>query len=152
MTETAKTRANSELDRIAELADTIDVLEASAEAELGAIREQYAARLAPLTEELAARDKDLVRLMKEHRAELFAGDDKVVLDAGILLYGKDWKVTIPRGALGKAEAAGYHEAIKVAKNLDRALVETWPEERLFMIGARRRLLERYTYELKEGKR
>ena len=141
--------ANRILEAIAWLAGTIEKIEAVATQEMEAIRSKYSAEVERLSGELKAREKDLVALMKKNRASLFDGVDKVKLEAGILLYGKELKVSIPRDALSKVEELGYHEAIRIAKSLDRAVVEAWPDERLFMIGARRKQVEKFDYELSQ---
>ena len=88
--------------------------------------------------------------MRAQLVPLFDGEDKVTLVYGILLYGKEYKVSIPRNAIKKIKAQGWEEeAIKTAESVDRAVVEKWPEERLVMIGAQRKPKETYSYELSE---
>jgi len=52
--------------------------------------------------------------------------------------------------LEKVEELGYNDAIKISKSLDRSVIETWPIEKLFMIGGKKRLVEKFDYELLKG--
>jgi len=126
-----------------ELAD----INAQAEAEMQAIREKYASNIDRYKSEIAAREKELKALMKNHDPEIFDGADKITLSHGILLRSEGDKVRIPRDALAKNEAQGWHEAIKVVKNIDRDVVSKWPESRLVVIGAQLRRVVNYDYEI-----
>jgi len=145
-----KPLANSLLRVIKARGAEIDQIEAHVVEEIEAIKARHAHRLQELEDILKAADKELIQIMKKNRAVLFEGEDKVILEAGILLYGKEDKVSIPRDALAKLEHYGYTEAIKIAKSVDRGVVEGWPDERLFMIGALRKPVETFSYELKDA--
>lgn len=124
--------------------------EAQAEAELRAVQERYAADIDRYRSEIAARDKELKAIMKDHDPEIFHGADKVTLPHGLLLRSEGYKVRIPRDALPKIEAKGWHEAIRVVKSINRDVVSKWPESRLAVIGAKRRKTVSYEYELKSA--
>ena len=106
---------------------------------------------------MAANEQELKGLMKKNKGTLFddstmldAGDScQVNLAAGILLYGKEWKISLHRNALAKVEELGYNDAIKISKSLDRSVIETWPIEKLFMIGGKKRLVEKFDWEVFE---
>jgi uncharacterized protein YpmB len=85
--------------------------------------------------------------MKSRQVPLFDGKDTLKLLHGILLYNKEDKVSIPRDALGKIKAQGWKEAILIAESVDRAVVQKWPDERLVMIGAKKKAKETYSYEV-----
>ena len=123
--------------------------EAEAEKEIEVVRAHYARSIDPLRDRLKGLDKELITLMKSRRVPLFDGKDTLKLLHGILLYAREMRVSIPRDALSKIEAAGWDEAVKIAKTVDRAMVEKWADERLVVIGAKRKAKETYSYELTE---
>ncbi|MFH2012582.1 MAG: host-nuclease inhibitor Gam family protein [Pseudomonadota bacterium] len=128
--------------------DRIGALEKQAEAEMAVIRERYEPELGLLKEQLVELDKKIIFLMKENKGLLFDGRDKIALANGILLYAKERKVTLPRDVIAKIEEYGFVEAVKIAKSVDRAMVEKWPEERLFLIGGKKKLVEKFGYDTK----
>lgn len=124
------------------------------EEEVKLIRERYHAQISQFQEHLSALKKELIGLMKSNQAAIFDGRDKVSLEHGWLIYRKEWHVSIPKDkerVIEIIEAYGWTEAIRIAKSVDRGVVEAWPEERLVVINARRRIVEKYAYETKEGK-
>lgn len=122
--------------------------EVEAEKEIEVVRAHYAKIFDPLRDRLKGLDKELITLMKSRRVPLFDGKDTLKLLHGILLYNKEDKVSIPRDALGKIKDAGWKEAIIIAESVDRAMVEKWPDERLVVIGAKRKAKETYSYEIR----
>lgn len=149
-TETEKF-ADMTLAQIRERKQKIDTLEAEAEQVIKTTTEMYQQALAPLQNELDALEKLLIKTMRKDKRILFDGRDIVQLDNGNLIYSKEPKVKIPRDALAKCEENKFTEAIKIAKSLDRAVVESWPNEKLFLIGAERKPAETFNYELKKEK-
>lgn len=141
-------QADELLVKIGKLTRALEEMEAKAETEIEKIRRAYAPTIEGLQEKLRGLDRDLVKLMRKNKVKIFDGEDQVNLEHGILLYGREMKVSIPRDALGKIEAQGWLEAIKIAKSVNRGVVEKWPEERLVVIGAELRPKETYSYELK----
>ena len=139
-------RADELLEELGLLRLELSDIEAQAEAELRAVRERYAANIDRYRSEIAAREKELKAIMKDHDPEIFDGADKVSLPHGLLLRSEGYKVRIPRDALEKIEAQGWHEAVKVAKSINRDVVSKWPDSRLVAIGAERRSLVAYEYE------
>ncbi len=124
-------------------------LEAEAQEKIAAITAQYEVRLAPYREAVKDLDKTLVGLMKAEKKTLFAEGDVVNLPHGSLIRSQDWKVTIPRDALGKCEELGFSEVVRIARSLDREAVEKWPDEKLFLIGAERKPATKFSYEVKK---
>jgi len=136
------------LKQLSEITREFETYQSVAEYEIERIRSQYSEKLIEYKTQIAALDKDVKGLTKKNKAEVFDGKDQVNLDHGILLWGKEKKVSIPRDALDKIEAQGWNEAIKIAKSVDRAVVEKWPVERLTVIGAERKTVEKFSYEVK----
>jgi len=148
MTEDIKTTIDGVLDELGRRSAELAALQEKAESEIAAVREKYGARIGRISDEIKDLDKEVKKLSKAN-VEIFDGKDQLTLPHGILLHGKETKVTIPKGALEKIEAQGWDEAVKIAKSVDRAVVEKWPVERLVMIGAKRRKVETFNYELKK---
>jgi phage host-nuclease inhibitor protein Gam len=140
-------QANSLLVRIGIRQRHLAELQDEAERRMAPIREVFSENIRADEAELKALEKELIGLMKANKGELFDREDQVNLDAGILLRGEEEKVKIPRDALEKIEAAGWNEAIKIAKSVDRGVVECWPDERLVVIGAERKPVESFSYEV-----
>jgi hypothetical protein len=140
-------KANIILAEIADLHDLISSVEREANQEMERLAVRYGERLKPFIAKRKELDKKLKALMKSEVVAIFDGADKVKMTAGILLHTKDFKVTIPRGALVKIEQQGWTEAVRIAKSVDRPVVEGWPEERLVVIGAKRKLVDQFGYEI-----
>lgn len=152
--EQVKGFANDILEELGVLKAELESIEGAAEREMALVREKYSGRLDTLRQAVAVGENTLLRLMKEKKTLLFdlaEKKDQVNLDRGILLYGREDRVSIPRNALEKIEVQGWLEAIKVVKSVDRGVVEAWPDERLTVIGARRKMKEFFTYELRDRK-
>jgi hypothetical protein len=125
-------------------------LEAEAREKIARMAAEYDEKLAPHRLLLADADKALTGLMKAEKKALFADGDVVSLPHGSLIRNQDWKVTIPRDALGKCEELGFAEVIKIARSLDREAIGKWADERLFLIGAERNPMIKYSYEIRQA--
>lgn len=95
-----------------------------------------------LKEKYAEVEKELLRYAKSRKAEIFAYKDVFETNYGRLVRELAEKVSIPRDAVAKCEELGFIEAIKITKSLDRAAVEKWKDEKLFLIGAKRDRIEK----------
>ena len=144
------TQADDLLAKIAETERLIKFESGEMGKEIEAIKEKYESQFVYLQRILKSQETDLIVLMKENKIRIFDDRDQVDLEHGILLYGKEDKVSIPRDALAKIKAQGWKEAIKVAESVDRAVVETWPIERLVLIGAEKKPVEVFDYEIKQS--
>ena len=145
------TEINENLHRIGAAQRYLADLQTSYEAFMEGFKEEWAERMRPTKELIERLDKQTIALMKDNKEYLFPdGMDQVTLEHGILLHGHGEHVAIPRNAIARCEAEGYLDAVKIAKSIDRAVVEKWPDEKLFMIGAERKPIEKFEYELKQG--
>ena len=136
-------QADQFLEELAVLKAHLAEVQAEAEAKMKAVRERYDWQIENCTYHIKETEKQLKALMKSHDPELFDGHDTVRLQNGLLLRSEGYKVRIPRDALPKIEAQGWHEAIKVVKSINRDVVSKWPESRLVVIGAERRRVVNY---------
>jgi len=133
------------------LLDVIDGIEAEYSREMERISERYEKEVTPYKKKLEEEHGELIRLIKENKAEFFREADVITLTNGALIHSRELKVSIPRDALGKCEELGFHDVVKIAKSLDRGAVEKWPDERLILIGAERKTVEKFSYEVKKEK-
>jgi phage host-nuclease inhibitor protein Gam len=141
--------ADLTLRNIKYTADRITNLEQQAETEMAAIREKYKTEIELLKWEFDCLDKEIVFLMKQNAGPLFDGRDKISLVNGILIFAKESKVSLPKDALSRLEKAGFTEGIKISKSVDRGAIAKWTDERLFIIGASRKLIQKFAYEIKD---
>jgi phage host-nuclease inhibitor protein Gam len=139
--------ADDLLDGIAQQKARLAELDAEVEREFAAVRARYAPAVTEATKSMEQLHKVLTSVMEENKEMLFAKRDTVKLAAGLLLYGKQNKVSLPRDALARVLEAGFNDAVKIAKSLDRKVIEDWPDDRLFLIGGRRKLVEKFNYEV-----
>lgn len=142
----------AEADRLLlELGETereLDRLTAAMEAEVARLREVWVQRLAPLEQAKKRLEDEVLGLAKRHREELFPGPSwRVELRHGALLYEVERRVKRAKGMLEKLKEAGFLEAIRVAESVDWDRLESWPEERLRLVGTARVTKERYAYEV-----
>lgn len=138
------------LQAMAETTAKLAEAEALAEAELEAVRTRHTAKIQGLKSAFENIEKNLLAMMKMRCDEIFEGIDQVDLQHGLLLHGWADKVKIPRDAVEKIEKQGWEEALKRAVTVNRAVVETWPVERLTLIGVEKKTVEEFSYEIKEG--
>ena len=150
MQHAVRKNADQLLKDIGKATARLQASEAEAEKEIEVVRAHYARSIDPLRDRLKGLEKVLITLMKSRRVPLFDGKDTLKLLHGILLYNKEDKVSIPRDALEKIKAQGWKEAILIAESVDRAVVEKWPDERLVMIGAKKKGKKTYSYEVTEA--
>lgn len=162
----AQKRADELLAEIAELNNRLGGIERAAQRDLEQVRREFEIFTAPIKEELQQSGKELMKLMKKNREEIFAEGPrlespeltqktrgelfeegvKVSLPHGFLLWEKGTRLVIPKGTVERLEELGWEEALKVAKSVDREVVAGWPEEKLYAIGAERNPSEKFNYE------
>lgn len=147
MLEEVKKQANVILIQMIFQQRHLDEMNREVERRIEEIKSTFSAAIQADEEELKRLDKELIALMKANEAELFDDTDQVNLDTGILLLGEGDHVKIPRDALEKIEAQGWTEAINVVKSVDREVVEAWPVERLTVIGAEKKPVKNFSYEI-----
>lgn len=129
------------------IANELSIIETEFDAKLKALEAQYAPRVQGLKEKYAEVEKELLRFAKSKKAEIFQKKDTFETDYGRLIRELAEKVSISKDAVARCEEQGFFEAIKITKSMDRAVVEKWPDEKLFLIGAKRDRIEKIDYEL-----
>lgn len=143
-----KTDADELLSYLRDVIGGIADLEARANAEMAEVAARYGGLLNPLRDELAARGKELIALMKKNKGILFDSTDVVNLMHGSLIRENGDKVTIPKTALEACKENKFTDVIKVVESLDRPAIEKWPDAKLTLIGAERKTKEEFKYTLK----
>jgi len=145
-----KRLADALLAMIRERKEIIDKITERGNAEMQAVTNRYKAEQEPVAADLHACEKLLIVLMKKKRREFFDGTDVLQLQNGALIHEEGDHVTIPRDALTTCELLGFDDVIKVIKSLDREAIEKWSTEKLLLIGAERKPVESFSYDLKKG--
>jgi len=143
----ARAKAEELLRAVGEARAELDRLQAEAESEMARVTARHALVVGGAQKALKAREKALIKHLKSKVVEVFDGDDTVRLESGVVTHTSEPRVRIPRDALERIKAAGWLEGIRVQESVDRGKVETWPDERLTVIGAERKDQEVYGYEL-----
>lgn len=105
---------------------------------------------ATLVADIETDEKALQSLMKKNKAVLFDGTDVVNLPPGSLIHSKVDKVTIPKTALAACKGNHFNDVIKVVESLDRDAIEKWPDAKLVLIGAERKVKEEFSYNIRQG--
>lgn len=129
-------------------------IEASIEAEISKIRDQYAGDLAVLKELKSDSEKALKKFVLKNKINLFGEDgDKISLPHGIILYSEKDKVTIPKDAIERIQALGWKDGIIEMPTIDRPTIEGWNDEKLAAIGAVKKPKKEVSWEsnLKDAK-
>ncbi|MBF0529073.1 MAG: host-nuclease inhibitor Gam family protein [Deltaproteobacteria bacterium] len=146
----AISQADELLREISALTTRMEAVEAAAEAEIAAIHIKYA-DLARMQARWSDLDRDLNNLMRQRRQEIFAENEQVCRPYGRLFLGREIRVVIPREALSRIKSQGWLEAVRISESINRAVVEKWSGDRLQAIGACRREVIKFAYELVSGR-
>ena len=144
-----KRAADGTLADIAFTSKRIAALEAEAEQSVQVIMSNYAEMIEPLRVQLSRDIAWLKDTMKSNKADLFDGMDVVNLPHGSLIRELADKVSLSKDSLSLCEKNGFLDAIKIAKSLDRSVVEKWPDAKLLLINGQRKPKEEFSYELKK---
>ncbi len=131
------------------IANELSIIETEWDKKLQELELEYAEQVRGLKEKYTEVEKELIKYAKSKKKELFDSKDIFETAYGRLIRELAEKVSIPRDALSKCEELGFLDAIRISKSLDRSAVEKWPDERLFLIGAKRDVVEKIDYELKQ---
>ncbi len=123
-------------------------LHAEMEAKFSEIRDAYAKKLLAVQLAIEKTDKDLRKLEKKHKLELFSAGDRVELPHGSLTHHSGKHVVRARGVLEKLQELGWKDGIKSVESVDWDKLEEWPDVRLIEAGTERKPKEDFGYELR----
>jgi hypothetical protein len=142
-------RADGLLLGIREQVGMIEELTAEYNADVERIKAEYDETLKIVQKNLKADEKMLVALMKKERGTFFDGTDVLQLTNGALIHEVGDHVKIPKGALEKCKELKFLNVIKTVESLNREAIEKWTTEKLLLIGAERKPVESFSYDLKK---
>jgi phage host-nuclease inhibitor protein Gam len=148
-------QADDALWEIADLKATIKSEAAKCAAEQQKIIDKYTADIAAFETMLEGCEKSLLSLLKANKATLWGAEatnlklftaphsEIVYLENGELRYEVSTPVALPKShealiATLENLGAGYAEAIKVKKSLDKDQVNAWPDDKLTVAGLTRK--------------
>ena len=156
-TEAAAVRqqADDALCEIADLKGTIKHLAAKCAAEQQKIIDKYTADIAAFETMLESCEKSLLSLLKANKATLWGAEatnlklftiphsEIVYLENGELRYEVSTPVALPKSHEALCEhlislGAGYIEAVKIKKSLDKDQINAWPDNQLAIVGLTRK--------------
>lgn len=162
-------QADDALWEIADLSTTITHLQAKCEAEQKNLLARYAAEIAPFEAMKDRCTKDLLALMQAQKGLIWGEEatnlalspaphsELTRLENGELRYEVSTPVALPRKhdpliAALENLGAGFVEAVKVKKSLDKDQVNAWPDDKLAAAGLTRKgPMESFAFTLKGEK-
>jgi len=145
-----RAQADELLNNLNWLTREATILAEKANAEIAAINERYQEQLAAVQARIKDNEAALVRLMKAGRAVFFAAGDIHALVHGSLLRQVENKVTLhgkKDEIIARAEQEGLDYLVKVEKSLDRDQINKLSAALLALLGAERKALETFNYDL-----
>lgn len=143
-------KADGYLEEIVLRKGELEALQKEYDEALKALTDQYALQIEAYQALLDGAIKALIQTMKYNKKVLFASADVVNLLHGSLIRNAGEKVTIPHGALQSCKDNGFQDVIKIAESLDREAIEKWPDDKLAMIGAKKKPSEEFKYDLRKS--
>jgi hypothetical protein len=144
-----KKQAADMLNTIARTLGTIEQATINYNAIVEPVTATYNQFMTDMQKNLADEEKKIISLMKKNKGVLFAEADVVNLIPGSLIRNEDEKVTIPKTALQACKDNGFKEVIKIVESLDRPAIEKWPDAKLVLIGAERKQVEEFSFDLRK---
>jgi hypothetical protein len=141
-------QADELLVSIAETEGIINADIARMTKEIKEIEDRHAAWNAGMTSLLKDMEKQIKSLMKKNSGTLFEGEDRVDLKHGSLLFSIEERVKKAQGVLEKLKMNGFKDGIKVVESVDWDELEKWPDDKLALVGTKKKKTENYTWETK----
>lgn len=140
--------ADTLLSEIARHKKRVELVEAAYNKEAELLQKKYKDQAQTHSEALTIAEQSLIKLMKKERHYLFIAGGVLTLTHGSLIFNTKEKLRIPKNAVEKCEELGFDDAIKIIKQLDREVVEAWPDAKLVLIGADKKSVDEFGYTLK----
>lgn len=139
---------DEKLKELKEAKEEFEKLKREAQAEIERVKAAYSPRLSQLDERIKSLDESIKKLLKSNKSKLFKGSDMLELNHGSVFYRVRIVVHRARGVLDRLRELGLKEAIKVVEHVRWDVIEGWDDEKLELIGTRRKKKESFEYELK----
>ena len=126
-----------------DLSDQVDQLKAEAEA-----------KAAPILERIAKLENGLLAFAEYNKADVFGERRSKELTHGVLGYRKSTEIATKPGhtlamVLGRLKELGFTAGIRTTETVNKDELRTWPEERLDLVGAKRKEKDTFWYEVHE---
>lgn len=142
-----KNEAQDILASIAQDMNTTEQATADYNRIVGPMTERYSKFLEEMQKHISEDEKKLISLMKKNQGTLFADADVINLISGSLIRNEDEKVHIPQSALQACKDNGFDDVIKVKESLNRDKIEKWTDAKLVLIGAERKPIVEFKYDI-----
>ncbi len=139
---------DEKLEELNEAKEEFEKLNREAQAEIERVKAAYSPRLSQLDERIKSLDESIKKILKDNKLKLFKDTDALEFEHGSVFYRVKMAVHRARGVLEKLRELGLKEAIKVVEHVRWDVIEGWDDEKLEMIGTRRKKKESFEYELK----
>jgi len=149
-------QADEVLRRLAEIDREQKQIEAGANAQIDSIKASAKLVLAPLADERKRLETDLAVFANLKKPELF-GDVRgrsMELTFGVIGFRRASRLCLMvkrtwSGVLDTLQAYGLTEAIRTKREVDKAAMADWPDEKLAQVGVRREASDDFFVELKQ---
>jgi len=148
------TEANRVLAEIGALKRQIEQVNASLSDDIDRLKADAEAKAAPLQSRLACMENGLLAFAEYNKEEVFVERRSRELTFGTLGYRRSTEIAAkPKHTmamvLGKLKELSFAGAIRIQESVNKDELQTWPDERLDLVGARRVKKDTFWYEVKE---
>jgi phage host-nuclease inhibitor protein Gam len=148
------TEAADALARIARLDREIGAVEAQMQESIDAARELARRESADAQRERKEVADALAVFAKMHREKLFTKGKSLDLGHGVIGFRLSTSLVQEKGftvcmSLQKLKDLGLHEGIRLKEELDKDTLSVWPDERLALVGMKRRKTDAFYIEIKQ---
>lgn len=145
---------NQALAELGEIKRRIDGIETEMNEKIDQAKMEAGALCAPLQARREALESGVLAFAEYNREELFQKKKSLELDFGSIGYRKSTSIktlakTTWAMVLGRIKELKFTEAIRTKEDVNREVLQTWPDERLVLVGAKRVEEDTFWIELKE---
>lgn len=145
---------NQALAELGEIKRRIDGIETEMNEKIDQAKMEAGALCAPLQARREALESGVLAFAEYNREELFQKKKSLKLDFGSIGYRKSTSIktlakTTWAMVLGRIKELKFTEAIRTKEDVNREVLQTWPDERLVLVGAKRVEEDTFWIELKE---
>jgi phage host-nuclease inhibitor protein Gam len=141
---------NAALFEIAQLRSKLQIIDAQANEQINIIKDKAESQAKTHLDRVEALENGIYAFSQYNKDELFSEKKKTQeLQFGYIGYRKSTKVTTKRDTLEKLKEFGFEDAIRTQEAINKEVLKDWPDERLKMVGAKKRSDDSFWYEIKE---
>ncbi len=125
----------------------LTAIRAEASAKVEELTAHYVPEIELHRRRAAELDLEIREAERAYKQIIFAEGDRVKLEHGVLIRELKLRIYQSRKVLARLEELGRMEAIRIAKSVDWAVLESWTDEELAAAGTRRKPVEEFGYDL-----